>query len=68
MKTFIKRFKSRKISHFLRPVQLVTGAWAIETRLFNKPDFEINMNYPLFDTAEQAEEFLAIVIKEVISE
>lgn len=64
MATYIKRFKSGKISHFLRPCKIITGKWAIATRNYNKPDFIVNMNYPLFDTEQQAEDYLSIVIKE----
>ena len=64
MRTFINRFQNGKIKHFLRPVQIITGKYAIETRNYNKPDFVVNMNYPLFDTLEDAENYLSIVFKE----
>lgn len=55
---YIKRFKTGKVSHYLRPVQLITGRWAIETKIYNKSDFVVNMNYPVFDTFEDADKYL----------
>lgn len=65
MKTYIKRFKNGKISHYLRATQIITGKFAIETRNFNKSDFVVNMNYPMFDTLEDAEKYLSIVFREM---
>lgn len=62
--TFVKRFKSGRISHYLRPVKIITGKYGIETRGFKDSRFICNINFPFFDTEEQAEEYLSIVFKE----
>ena len=55
---YIKRFKTGKVSHYLRPVQIKTGKWAIETKNFKETDFIININYPLFNTLDEANKYL----------
>lgn len=64
MKTYVKRFKNGKISHYLRPVKLTTGKYATETRSYKKAEFETNINYPLFDSLPDTEKYLSIVFKE----
>lgn len=70
MNIYIKHFKnSNRISHYLRASQLITGRWAIETKIFNQNDWYININLPDFDTEEIADKWLQEnyeIYKEVI--
>lgn len=59
MKTYVDRFKSGKIMHYLRPCQIIAGKWAIETKNFKGKSYIANINFPLFETLEAAETFLS---------
>ena len=61
-------FRNGKVLCFLRPAETIIGKWAIETRLFNKSKWEKNVNLPLFETKEQAEEYLRENCKENAAE
>lgn len=58
MGTYIKRLKSGRVSHYLRPIKTTTGSYAIETSNLSDKHFEANMNYPLFKSHEDAETYL----------
>ena len=56
---YIDRFKSGRISHYLKPVETITGKYAIATSNLHPDTFICNMNYPLFSNREDAEKFLS---------
>lgn len=53
-----KRLSSGKISHYLRPMQLVTGRYAIATSNIYPDNFTMNMNYPIFNSEKEVKEYL----------
>ena len=55
---YIRKFKSGKIAVFLRPCQLITGKFMIETWLYDKNEWELNINLPLFKSRNAAEKWL----------
>ena len=66
MKVYYKLFKSTgNISHYLTAVQLHSGKWAIATKPYRRSDYEVNINYPLFETQAEAEKYLSDKFKEV---
>lgn len=66
MKTYYKTFLSTgRISAYLIAEQLHSGKFAICTKPFNRDYYEMNVNYPLFDTREQAEKYLSENFEEV---
>lgn len=56
---YIKRFKSGRISHYLKSVEIITGKYAIETSNLHPDNFICNMNYPLFNSLLDAENYLS---------
>lgn len=57
---YIKRFKSsNRISHYLRTCKIITGKWAIETRIYNDNVWLVNINFPFFESKEKAESWLS---------
>jgi hypothetical protein len=66
MKTCDKTFLStERICTFLSAEQLYSGEFAICTKPINREYYEVNFNYPIFDTREQAEKFLSENFEEV---
>ena len=66
MKVYNKVFKTTgNISHYLTAVQLHSGKWAIATKPYRRSDYEVNINYPLFETQAEAEKYLSDKFKEV---
>lgn len=66
MKEYSKTFLStERISHFLTTAQLHSGKWAICTKAYNESVYHENINYPLFDTQEEAERYLSENFEEV---
>ena len=66
MKTYCKTFLSTgRICAYLTAEQLHSGKYAICTKLINRDYYEVNINYPIFDTREQAEKFLSENFEEV---
>ncbi|MCM1165645.1 MAG: hypothetical protein NC401_06505 [Ruminococcus sp.] len=55
---FVKRIVSGKITAYLRVYQLKSGKCGIETRIYNKEKWEVNVNLPLFDSQEETEKWL----------
>ena len=57
--TMYKRvFRSGVIVNVARLRLLGIGKYAFETSLFGEKPFELNMNIPMFDTAEQAHDWI----------
>ena len=66
MKAYYKLFKTTgNISHYLTAVQFHSGKWAIATKPYRRSDYEVNINYPLFETQAEAEKYLSDNFKEV---
>lgn len=66
MKTYYKTFLStERICTYLTVGQLHSGKFAICTKPINRGYYEVNINYPIFDTKEQAEKFLSENFEEV---
>lgn len=65
-KVYCKKFKSTgKLYCYLTAVQLHSGKWAIATKPYRRSDYEVNINYPLFETQAEAEKYLSDKFKEV---
>lgn len=57
---YIKRFKSsNRISHYLKTIKLVTKKYSIATKNRNKNKWELNINFPVFETKQEAEKWLS---------
>ena len=56
---YIKRFKSGRISHYLKPIKIITGRYAVATSNLHPDTFICNINYPLFNSLDEAEAYLS---------
>lgn len=55
---YVVRNKSGRITHYLKKTQLITGKWAISTKLFTDRHYITNINLPIFETPIEAEVWL----------
>ena len=49
---------NEKITAYLRPVQMKSKKYCIESRLVKSENWEYNINLPIFDTFNQANGYL----------
>ena len=54
----IERFSTGRISHYLKPVRIISGKYAIATANLYPSNFVVNINFPFFDSKEAAISFL----------
>lgn len=55
---YIRKLKSGKITAYLRVYKMRIGKYGIQTRLFNKDEWEHNINFPIFNSKKAAEKYL----------